>query len=261
MIDTHAHIYLPQFNEDIQSVLLRAIYCGVTDILMPAIDWDSASQMDVLIQLKDSDPQLNSIHLHRMGGIHPCDVRGPIDASKLHDWCADDRIYAVGETGLDYYWSKDHIVEQKNSLITHCEIAKSLKKPVVLHNRESTSDLLDLIDSQQDGSLTGVWHCFNGTIDEGKRAVDMGFKLGIGGVVTFKNGGVDKTVAHFNLADFILETDSPYLAPTPHRGQRNEPSYTQLVAIKLSEIFDISLAEIDHITTTNARTLFKLENP
>ncbi len=259
MIDTHAHIYLPQFSEDILDVLLRASQASVTDILMPSIVWDSSTQMDEVIKKKQSDPRLNTLNLYQMGGIHPCDARGLTDYDRLFAWCAQDHIVAVGETGLDYYWSTDHVEDQKNSLITHCQIAIELNKPIVLHNRESTSDLLDLIVSQQNGALSGVWHCFNGTVDEGKRALDLGLKLGIGGVVTFKNGGVDKTVAHFSLEDFILETDAPYLAPTPHRGQRNEPSYTQLVAIKLSEIFSVNLSEVDRITTQNARNLFKLE--
>ena len=257
MIDTHAHIYLPQFKGDRIEMLERAESVGITDILMPAIDYESEVHMNSLMS---EHSERTSVKLHRMAGIHPCDVSGPIDEKRLLNWCSKSEIIAIGETGLDYYWSTDHVSDQKLSLKTHCRIAKSLNKPIVLHNRESTTDLLDLIESEQNGILRGVWHCFNGTVDEGKRAIDLGFQLGIGGVVTFKNGGVDKTVKQLNLNHFILETDAPYLAPTPHRGKRNEPMYTQLVGLKLSEIFDLSLSEIDTITSLNALNLFSLES-
>lgn len=251
MIDTHAHIYLPQFADDRDEVFQRALSADVTDILMPAIDFVSASQMRSL--------KSDTIRLHEMAGIHPCDVKGSLDEARLWNWCAEPAVIAVGETGLDYYWSTDFVDEQKKSLRTHCRLARELNKPIVLHNRESTADLLDIISEEQDGRLRGVWHCFNGTVEEGARAIDLGFLLGIGGVVTFKNGGVDKTVAQLTLDSMVLETDSPYLAPAPHRGKRNEPAFVQLVGIKLSELFQLSLSEIDNITTQNAIRLFELE--
>lgn len=254
MIDTHAHIYLPQFENDIHEVIERAVRVNITDILLPAIDFDSESQMDHLIDAHNS----SGVQLHRMAGIHPCDVRPGLSEVDLIKWCSREDVVAVGESGLDYYWSTEFVKEQKESLHLHCRIAKELGKPIVLHNRESTSDMLDIIAKEQDGHLTGVWHCFNGTIEEGKRAIDLGLYLGIGGVVTFKNGGVDKTVAKLPLDRIVLETDSPFLAPAPHRGKRNEPSFTNLVGIKLSELFGYTLAEIDSITSQNARNLFKL---
>jgi TatD DNase family protein len=252
MIDSHCHIYLDHFKDDLPEVLNRATEAGITDILMPAIDWDSLSQMNKL-----SHP---IIRFHKMAGVHPCEInnsRCNLEASLLAS-CADKSIIAVGETGLDYYWSTEFVKEQKISLERHCKVAKTLKKPIVLHNREATTDLLDIIEKQQDGSLTGVWHCFNGSVDEGKRAIDLGLYLGIGGVVTFKNGGVDKSVTELPLEYMILETDAPYLAPAPHRGKRNEPSYVKLVAEKLSQIFELSLEEIDQITTENTHRLFPL---
>jgi TatD DNase family protein len=248
LIDTHAHIYLPDFAETIDQVLQRAHEVGITDIIMPSIRFDSHGLMQ---QMPDSP-----VKLHQTAGIHPCDVTDTINKNALESWCASEEVVAIGESGLDYYWSKDHISLQKASLRLHCSLSKSLRKPIILHNRESTADMLDIIESEQDGSLNGVWHCFNGTVEEGKRAIDLGLYLGIGGVVTFKNGGVDKTVMELPLERMILETDSPYLAPVPHRGKQNEPSYIQLVAIKLSELFDLSLKEIDEITTANARQLF-----
>lgn len=254
MIDTHAHIYLPQFENDIQEVLERAYQVNITDILLPAIDFESENQMDSLIHSN----QKSKVRLHRMAGIHPCDVKPDLDEKLLSMWCERLDVLAIGESGLDYYWSKEFIKEQKYSLHLHCSLSKRLKKPIVLHNRESTTDMLDIIEQEQDGNLTGVWHCFNGSVDEGKRAIDLGLHLGIGGVVTFKNGGVDKTVSELPLENMILETDAPFLAPVPHRGKRNEPAYTSLVGVKLSEIFGIPLVDIDRITSHNARSLFNL---
>lgn len=252
MIDTHAHIYLPQFKDDLTETLDRAAETGLTDILMPAIDFDSLPQMDRFSH--------DRIRLHKMMGVHPCEInnsRCNLEASLLAA-CAAKDIVAVGETGLDYYWSTEFVEEQKISLRRHCKVAKTLQKPIVLHNREATSDLLDLIEEQQDGCLTGVWHCFSGTVEEGRRAIDLGLYLGIGGVATFKNGGLDKVLPELPPERFILETDSPYLAPAPHRGKRNEPAYTALVAERLSELLQCSVAEIDRITTENAHRLFPM---
>ena len=253
MIDTHSHIYLKDFDEDREEVYKRAVEAGITTILMPAIDFDSLKQMDSL--------SFDGIEFHKMAGLHPCDVEELEDGfeKKLLELCSDEDIIGVGETGLDYYWSKDHITEQKLSLHAHCRVAKKVNKPIILHNRESTDDLLHIIEQEQDGSLKGIWHCFNGTVEEGKRAIDMGFHLGIGGVVTFKNGGVDKTVAELPLEKMVLETDAPYLSPTPKRGKRNEPAFMKFTAEKLAEIFEISVKEVVDQTSETAKTLFKLD--
>ncbi len=252
MTDTHSHIYLPDFDEDREEVMQRAVEAGIKAILMPAIDFNSLVQMDRL-----SHPV---IQFHKMAGLHPCEVKELSDGfeEKLYALCSSSDVVGVGETGLDYYWSTDHVGEQKESLRAHCRVARSLKKPVVLHNRESTQDLLDLIEEEQDGSLKGIWHCFNGTAEEGKRAIDLGLHLGIGGVVTFKNGGVDKTVAELPPEHMVLETDAPYLSPTPKRGKRNEPAFMKYTALRLAEIFEMSLNEIVELTTDNARRLFTL---
>ncbi|MFA5670535.1 MAG: TatD family hydrolase [Balneolaceae bacterium] len=252
MIDTHSHIYLPDFDEDRTQVMERAVEAGVSSILMPAIDLSSLAQMDRL--------KHEQVRFYKMAGIHPCDVEEiePGFEDLLHTHCNQDDIIAVGETGLDYYWSTERISEQKESLCIHFRVSKAVNKPIILHNRESTADLLDLIEEAQDGNLTGIWHCFNGTVDEGKRAIDLGFHLGIGGVVTFKNGGVDKTVKQLPLSKMVLETDAPYLSPAPKRGKRNEPAFMKYTAIKLAELFDLSLEEIDAKTTHTAKQLFGL---
>lgn len=253
-------------------MLDRACLAGISDIMMPAIDFGSLEQMDSLHH--------PNIRFHKMAGIHPCNIEknrsenktgkvenlhpGDRDTSRvdleerLHALGAREDIIAIGETGLDYYWSKELVEDQIESLRVHCRVAKELGKPVVLHNRDSTEDLLDIIQEQQDGGLYGIWHCFNGTESQGRRALDLGFCLGIGGVVTFKNAGVDRIVAEMPLDRLVLETDAPYLAPVPKRGKRNEPSYMKYTAQKLSELFDIPLTEMDRITTQNARRIFRL---
>lgn len=250
MIDTHSHIYLEQFDEDKDEVLSRAAKAGVTAIFMPAIDFSSLEQMPKL-----SHPD---IAFYKLAGIHPCDVENIPDdiESRLAEWCARPDIYGVGETGLDYYWSTEHISTQHFSFSLHCQVAKAVAKPVIIHNRESTEDMLRIVEKEQDGRLKGIWHCFNGTIDEGKRAIDLGLHLGIGGVITFKNAGVDKTVAQLPLEKMLLETDAPYLAPVPHRGRRNEPAFMKFTAQKLAEILELPLDEVIAITSKNARQLF-----
>ena len=250
MIDTHSHIYLPQFDEDRDDVNQRAVEAGVKAIFMPAIDFGSLEQME-----KMSHP---NISFYKMAGLHPCDVEELADGfeKQLLDLCSQDDIYGVGETGLDYHWSTERLTEQKLSLHAHCRVAKKVQKPIIIHNRESTEDMLKIIEQEQDGSLTGIWHCFNGSVEEGKRAIDLGFHLGIGGVATFKNAGVDKTVAQLPLDKMVLETDAPYLSPTPKRGKRNEPAFMKYTAQKLAELFDLSLEEVDAKTTETAKGLF-----
>ena len=250
MIDTHSHIYVEQFDEDREEVFARAVEAGVEAIFMPGIDFDSISAME-----NQSYP---GIDFYKMAGIHPCDVTTVENdfKEKLLSYCSRDDFYGVGETGLDYYWSTENVDEQKKSLHIHFEVAKEVQKPIILHNRESTDDILDMMEEAQDGSLTGIWHCFNGSVDEGKRAIDLGFHLGIGGVVTFKNGGVDKTVVLLPLDKMVLETDAPYLPPTPNRGKRNEPAFMKFTAQKLADLFEMPLADLIEKTNKTAKELF-----
>lgn len=250
MIDTHCHIYDEQFNDDVTEVLDRAADAGVDHIFMPAINFSSLPKMDLLTH--------EQIAFHKMAGIHPTEINEGVSTTEeeLHNLCEADDIVGVGETGLDYHWSDEYKDEQKKSLHIHCQVAKSVGKPIILHNRESTADMLDIIEEEQDGRLTGIWHCFNGSVDEGKRALDLGLKLGIGGVLTFKNAGVDDTVAQLPIEQMVLETDAPYLAPTPRRGDRNEPSYVAFTAHKLAKVQELSRDEVEEITDRNALELF-----
>lgn len=253
MIDTHAHIYLPELRNSFLDSIERAKAIGIESILMPGIEHSSWQQMQDVISLTD-------FPLHPMYGIHPCEVKSinPALESELIKFCSKPEVVAIGETGLDYYWSQDFVNEQKDSFLTHCRVAKQLVKPIMIHNRNSTNDVLDCVESQQDGRLKGVWHCFTGTLDEGKRAIDLGLNLGIGGVVTFKNGGIDKFLNQIPIEKLVLETDTPYLAPVPHRGKQNEPSFLSLVRNKMALLFDVSEEEITAKTTINAKQLFSI---
>lgn len=254
MIDTHCHLYSEQFEGDIADVLNRASGAGVRHIFMPAIDLDSLPEMDKL-----SHPE---IALHKMAGIHPTSINegARVTEETLYAYCDDPAIAGVGETGLDYYWSDEYRAEQQKSLRIHCRVARQVRKPIILHNRVSTGDLLDIVEEQQDGRLSGIWHCFNGSVDEGRRALDLGLHLGIGGIFTFKNAGVDKTVAQLPLEKMMLETDAPYLAPVPKRGQRNEPAFIRFTARRLSEVKELPLDAVVRQTSQTALELFGVGN-
>ncbi|MEL7832471.1 TatD family hydrolase [Fodinibius sp. Rm-B-1B1-1] len=252
MIDTHCHLYLDQFSDDLDQVLNRAADEGVSHIFLPAIDLASLPKMDEL-----SHPEIS---FHKMAGIHPTSVNDGkgTDEETLMELCSRDDFVAVGETGLDYYWDESYKQEQQQSLQMHCRVAKAVQKPIVLHNRDSTADLLDVIEAEQDGSLSGVWHSFTGTADEGKRAIDLGLKLGVGGIFTFRNANVDQAVAQLPLEDMIIETDAPYLAPHPKRGKRNEPSFVIHTAARLAEVMNLSIEEVERVTDRNALSLFRM---
>lgn len=253
LVDTHCHLYLEQFDDDRHAVLQRAADAGLRHIFMPAISLDSLSQMERL-----SHP---GIQFHKMAGLHPTEVNEGkrVSRRQLQELCLRDDIVAVGETGLDYYWNDEFKDEQQKSLRMHCRVARDTGKPVILHNRESTGDLLAIIAEEQDGSLRGVWHCFNGSVEEGERAIDLGLHLGIGGVVTFKNAGVDRSVARLPLERMILETDAPYLTPEPHRGKRNEPAFVKDIAQYLASLFDIPLREVAAATASTALEFFNID--
>lgn len=253
LADTHCHLYLDAFEEDLPAVLDRAAEAGVGHIFMPALNLGSLPGMRAL-----EHPR---IRFYPMAGIHPTEINEGVRATEdeLAEACAADDIVAVGETGLDYHWSTDYKEEQKRSLRMHCEVARASGKPVILHNRDSTGDLLDIIGEEQDGSLAGIWHCFNGSVEEGRRAVDMGLHLGIGGVFTFRNAGVDRSVAQLPLERMVLETDAPYLSPEPRRGERNEPAFVRHTAERLAEVMEMDFRELARRTTATALELFGVQ--
>lgn len=252
LVDTHCHLYHPKLQVDIHEVTERAYAAGVQTILLPAITLESIPLMDRLAH--------PGIRFGKMAGIHPCDVTQSteLEQLRLEEACVASDIIAIGETGLDYYWSKELISEQHVSFRHHLNIASNLAKPIVIHNRDSTADMLKLVEEEQDGNIIGVWHCFNGSYEEGMRAIDLGLYLGIGGVVTYKNSGVAETLSRLPKDKIVLETDSPFLAPVPHRGKRNEPSFMRSVAEKVADVWEISLGDVSTITTANAERLFRL---
>ncbi|GLO59534.1 TatD family hydrolase [Vibrio sp. MACH09] len=254
MIDTHAHIYAEEFNNDRQEVVMRALQQGVNTILMPNIDLNS---IDPMLATEAQYPEI----CRSMMGLHPCYVNEEVDQvlSRIYSWFDKHSFIAVGEIGIDLYWDKTFRAEQEKAFITQLGWAKEMDLPVVIHTRDSIEETLTLLKNEQDGSLSGVFHCFGGTIEEAKAIVDLGFHLGIGGVSTFKNGGMDKVLPQLDIKSLILETDCPYLAPVPHRGKRNEPAYTALVANRIAELNGFTLEEVDQRTTANAKTLFKLK--
>lgn len=253
MIDTHAHIYAEEFDKDRDAVIQRALDQGIDKILLPNIDLDSISPM---LSTEAKYPEI----CRSMMGLHPCYVDENVEKTlqTIHSWFDKHNFIAVGEIGIDLYWDKTYKAEQEYAFICQLNWAKEKQLPVVIHTRDSIEETLALLAKEQDGSLSGVFHCFGGSIEEAQAITDLGFHLGLGGVSTFKNGGMDKVIPSLDLNHIILETDCPYLAPVPHRGKRNEPAYTQLVAQRVADLKGLDFTEVDHLTTKNALQLFKL---
>lgn len=253
LIDTHTHLFSSQFDEDRHQVVRKAIEQGIDKMLLPNINSETVEAMHQLCQ---DFPQ----HCYPMMGLHPCDVNDnyeqELEIVKSH--LDKGKYVAVGEIGIDLYWDKSRLYIQKKAFRQQLIWAKEYDLPVAIHIRKSFDAIFEVIEEVNDQNLRGVFHCFTGTIEQGQKAIDMGFMLGIGGVVTFKNSGLDKTLKELPLEHLLLETDSPYLAPTPHRGQRNESSYITLVAQKLAEIYEVNIEEVAKTSTQNAKTLFKL---
>lgn len=253
MIDTHAHIYASEFDNDRDEVVKRALEQGIDKILLPNIDLESIEPM---LKTEAAYPEI----CRSMMGLHPCYVDGNVEQTLaiIRGWFEKHNFIAVGEIGIDLYWDKTFRAEQEMAFVTQLNWAKEMNLPVVIHTRDSIEETLTLLRQEQDGSLRGVFHCFGGSVEEAQAINELGFHLGLGGVSTFKNGGMDKVIPHLDMDWVILETDCPYLAPVPHRGKRNEPAYTSLVAARVAELRGESVEAIDAITTKNAEALFNL---
>jgi len=253
MIDSHAHIYASEFDQDRDQVVHRALEQGVEKILMPNIDLDSIQPM---LKTQAAYPQI----CHSMMGLHPCYVDSNVKQTLdiIHSWFDKHNFVAVGEIGIDLYWDKTYKAEQEMAFITQLNWAKEMKLPVVIHTRDSIEETLALLRKEQDGSLSGVFHCFGGSVEEAKAINDLGFHLGLGGVSTFKNGGMDKVIPHLDMNYVILETDCPYLAPVPHRGKRNEPAYVSLVAQRIADLTNQAVNNVIQKTNKNVKQLFLL---
>lgn len=251
-VDTHAHIYAEEFNKDRTDMLARASAAGVQKIYMPNIDHTS---IDAMLEL-ESRSQGQCI---AMMGLHPCYVKKGFERElyEVEAWLGRRKFAAIGEIGTDLYWDKTLWDEQQEAFIIQVNWAKQHDLPVVIHCRESIDQTIALVEQLQDGRLTGIFHCFGGTVEQAQKIIKLGFLLGIGGVATFKKAGLDTVLPALSLEHLVLETDSPYLAPVPHRGKRNEPSYIPLVANRIAEIKQCPVEDVRAATTRNALSLFK----
>ena len=254
-IDTHAHLYSNKFTEDKNDVINNAIQSGVLKMFLPNI---SSEYTDSMLELCKKFPE----NCFPMMGLHPCDVKiESMEKELLHveEMLQKEKFIAVGEIGLDLYWDKSTLDLQKEAFRFQIELAKKHKLPIAIHVRDSFSEAIEIVEELNDKNLSGVFHCFTGDNEQAKRVIDLqNFFLGIGGVLTFKNSGLDKTISKIDIKYLLLETDAPYLTPSPYRGKRNESKYIVNIAEKLAEIKGISINEVGETTTKNARNLFKL---
>lgn len=250
--DTHTHLYSSQFEEDRNQMMQRAINAGVSRFFVPSID---SSYTHRMYDLESQFP--NNVFL--MMGLHPCYVKPESYKSEL-DFVEKElekrKFYAIGEIGIDLYWDKTTLDIQKIAFKQQIQLAKKHKLAINIHCREAFDEVFEVLESEKSDDLYGIFHCFTGNLEQANSAISLGLKLGIGGVVTFKNGQIDQFLNQIEIKHIVLETDSPYLAPVPHRGKRNESSYTLLVAQKLSELYNLPVNEIARITTKNAKDIF-----
>jgi len=252
-VDSHAHIYLDDFKDDLDKVIETANKKGISTILMPAID---SSTHVAMLQTE----QAYSASCRSMMGLHPCSVKDDYQKElvQVADYLSRRKFVAIGEIGLDFYWDVSFKSQQYDTFQRQIGWALSYDIPVVIHSRNAVDECIKVVQDHQDGNLKGVFHCFSGTIDQARKIIELGFYLGIGGVLTYKNSGLDKVMSEIGLANVILETDAPYLTPVPFRGKRNEPGHITIVGEKLADINNIPVNEIANITTQNAQKLFGL---
>lgn len=253
MIDTHTHLYSEEFDKDRAEMIARAKAAGVTRCFIPAID---SSYTERMFQLKNEYPD----YVFLMNGLHPCNVKENYKEELTHveNLMPTHSFCAIGEIGIDLYWDKTFLKEQQEAFAWQIQLAKKHQLPIVIHCREAFEEVFEVLESEKGDDLFGIFHCFSGTEAQAHRAIGYGLHLGIGGVVTFKNGNIDKFLKNIDLQHIVLETDSPYLAPVPYRGKRNESAYIVQVADKLSDIYELPVDEIKRITTENATKIFKI---
>lgn len=248
--DTHTHLYEEKLLADDQQIP-RAIAAGVTKMFMPNCDSATIQPMLALAEQWQDN-------CFPMMGLHPTYIkeRYEDELAIISEWIGKGKFYAVGEIGLDYYWDMTYKQQQIEAFCAQIDLALQYSLPIVIHSRESVRDCIDIVRKKQHGSLIGIFHCFSGTLAEAQEIVNLGFYLGIGGVVTYKKSDLPAILAEIPIDKIVLETDAPYLAPVPHRGQRNESSYIPVIAAKIAAIYNISVEEVAAITTKNAERIF-----
>ena len=249
--DTHTHLYSEAFEEDRANMIQRALEANVSRFFIPAIDSTYTASM---LQLEKDFPE----HIFLMMGLHPTHVKDNYKEELAHveDMLSQRQFYAVGEIGIDLYWDKTTLDIQIEAFKHQINLAKKYKLPIVIHCREAFDEIFEVLEQEKSDDLFGIFHCFTGTLEQAHQAISYNMKLGIGGVVTFKNGKIDQFLNKIDLKHIVLETDSPYLAPKPYRGKRNESLYINKVLEKLSELYDTSEEEIARITTENSKQVF-----
>ena len=251
LTDTHAHLYSEKFDADRDEMLQRAKDVGVSRFFVPAID---ASYTDSMFQLEKDYPK----DIFLMAGLHPTSVKENYNEELAHveELLSQRDFVAIGEIGIDLYWDKIHLKEQQEAFHTQIRWAKERKLPIAIHCRDAFDEIFEILEQEKGSDLKGVFHCFTGSYNQAIQAIGYNMKLGIGGVVTFKNGKIDQFLQDIPLEHIVLETDAPYLAPTPHRGKRNESAYIPLIAQKLADIHQMDIQTIAKITTQNSIDVF-----
>ena len=251
-IDTHTHLYTEAFDEDQQLVIEEAIAAGVDHFFIPAID---STYVQRMYALEVAYPK--SIHL--MAGLHPTHVKENVaeELEKVAEQLKERKFCAIGEIGIDLYWDKQFIEQQHLAFVQQIIWAKQYALPIVIHCRDAFDEVFKILEAQKGKDLYGIFHCFTGTLKQAKQVISLNFKLGIGGVITFKNGKIDQFLHEISIENIVLETDAPYLAPAPHRGKRNESKYLTLIANKVAKCYGITLEEVALETSKNAITIFK----
>jgi len=249
-VDTHTHIYLPEFDDDRDAMMKRAKEANIQITIMPAID---STTHDAMLDVESTYE-----NCHSMIGLHPCSVNQDYEKELaiIQRHLKQRKFIAIGEIGLDFYWDKTFASQQYEAFHKQIEIALEHDLPIVIHSRNAIHECIEAV--KEHPSIKGVFHCFSGNEEQAKEIIGLNFMLGIGGVATFKNAGLDKVIEKIRLGNVILETDAPYLAPVPYRGKRNEPAYIKLIAEKLSTLCNCSVEKVAELTTENARKLFKL---
>jgi len=249
--DTHTHLYSEAFEDDRNEMIQRAIDAKVSRFFIPAID---STYTKAMLQLEANYPS----HIHLMMGLHPTHVNANYKNELKHveDMLAKRKFVAIGEIGIDLYWDKSTLDIQKKAFKHQIQLAKQYNLPIVIHCRDAFDEIFQVLEEEKDDKLFGIFHCFTGTLEQAKQALSFNMKLGIGGVVTFKNGKIDQFINQIDLKHIVLETDSPYLAPKPYRGKRNESGYIIKVLERLSELYNLSQEKIAEITTQNSKEIF-----
>ena len=253
IIDTHTHLYLKQFKDDVDLVIERAKNAGIDKFIFPAID---SSHFKDMHELRNRYPE----NIYLMSGLHPVSVKDNYneELNLVLKSLETHNYVAIGEIGIDLYWDKTFLKQQQEAFEFQIRLAISNNLPIVIHCRDGFDEIFEILDAEKCSNMRGIFHCFTGTLEQAYRAINLGFKLGIGGVVTFKNGRIDKFLNKIDIKNIVLETDAPYLSPVPHRGKRNESFYVTYVLKKISELYGINEQEIAKITSKNALEIFNI---